>query len=122
MHITPESIDETRQRLKALPGKDNVQSAIKKLRPDIEAKLADGLTYKDIGPEVHAGLGLEAYGIKAENVWRVIAAALKRPKDTPAKDRQARPELRRKAGKPAPEPGGEQMSLFKEADPGSTLE
>ena len=121
MHITSESIDAARQRLQAMPGKDNPRTAIRKLRSDIEAKLADGLTYKDIGPEVHAGLDLGVFGIKPENTWRVIAAALRHSSAPPAKDtakdKQARSRRRRKSSKVAQEQGKDQPSLFPEADP-----
>ena len=115
--IDDSRIEATRQRLQAMQGKDNPQTAIRKLRRDIETKLADGLTYKDIGPEIHAGLGLDDFGIKPENAWRVIAAALRHPDKITTKGRQARPGRKRKADQ---NPGEYLPGLFPEADPGPT--
>jgi len=75
MTIEQSQLEQAREKLKDLQPNTRdltLKATIENLRPEIEAKIKAGLSYKDIGAAIYDGLGLSDGKRNRENFWRSV--------------------------------------------------
>jgi mRNA-degrading endonuclease RelE of RelBE toxin-antitoxin system len=75
MTIDQNQLEQAREKLKDLQPNTRdltLKATIENLRPEIEAKIKAGLSYKDIGAAIYDGLGLSEGERKKEIFWRSV--------------------------------------------------